>query len=497
MPTQSQHTLTYDTSVTVTAGRPEFYGRAAALHELHTHTSAIRGSGTGVLVTLTGRRQVGKSRLITEFALRSRLPCLYYTARADSAPSRHFQDWARAFGSLSGALPDAETRSRLDGEPQRGDLAEPLPRDWSDAFAALARACSSTPCIVVLDDFEQAVRVEPTLPAIVARSWQRQLRQCPVLFVVVGSAGELTPHATPMTLLPLNPAECAHALGRRPAVAAFDTHLITGGTPRLVAGCAQAGDPYEFVRAQLHDENSDLVVMGERLVATEVAESASARTVLAAIGAEPQPLTSFTRIVAQLPSTGVTAQTAATRALKLLTQRQVVAAHTPVGAPANTKLRRYRIDDSSLRFWHFFVRPHLGDIARGRVDLAVAAFDASWTSWRAAAMHPVVHAALRRLTLTMPEFTRAADVGAWWNREGRELDIVLSARRNQPMVAVGAIKWDDGEPFTADDQRAVDEARSMLPNAERATSLAICPAGARPGAGVDVVLDADALLAAW
>ena len=244
------------------------------------------------------------------------------------------------------------------------------------------------PCIVVLDDFDQAVHAEPALPAILVRHWQRQLRDCPVLLVVIGETAEITPHATEMSVPPLNPAECAHAIGRSSAVNAFDTYLVTGGTPRLVAACAEVGDPTEFVRGQLNDENSDLVVMSERLVASEVADSASARVVLAAIGAESQPLTSFSRIVAQLPTTGVTAQTAATRALKLLTERQVVAVQTPVGAPANTKLRRYRIDDSSLRFWHFFVRPHLSDIARGRADLALAAFDAGWADWRAVAMHP-------------------------------------------------------------------------------------------------------------
>ena len=65
------------------------------------------------------------------------------------------------------------------------------------------------------------------------------------------------------------------------------------------------------------------------------------------------------------------------------------------------------------------------------------------------------------------------------------------------MIGVGTIKWDDGEPFTADDQRAVDESRPALPGAERARSFAVCPAGAQPDAGVDLVLDADALLAAW
>lgn len=483
--------------------RPDFYGRAAALHELHTLLTAVRQSGTGRLLALDGRRHVGTSRLATEFAERAQVPYLYYTAGSDESPARHLRALAESASLSTRPLPYAETL-----------FAEP-PHDWPDAFGRLAEACRDRPTIVVLDDFDEATNARPELPALLASHWRRQLRACPLLFIVVtrgtrtpatsgasgtsgsGRAAQLVPDAT-LTLAPFNPAECAHALGpRTTAMAAFDTYLITGGNPRLVAGVAQVGDPQAFVHQQLADDNSDLVVMGQRLVAREVAESASARLVLGAIGSEPLPFTSFSRIVAQLPTTGVTAQTAATRALKLLTDRHVVAAHTPVGAAANTKLRRYRVEDFSLRFWHFFAQPHLADIARGRADIAIAGFNAGWPAWRQAAMHPVVHDASRRLSLTMPEFTRADVIGGWWNREGHQADLVISAKRNQPVVAVGAVRWRVDEPFTAADRQGLEVARAAVPGGDRARSVAVCPAGAARNSGVDIVIDADTLLGAW
>lgn len=482
------------------SSRPDFYGRAAALHELHAMANAIRESGTGRLLALDGPRHVGTSALATQFTERARVPYLYYTAGADQTPARHLLALAQSAASSTRPLPDAETL-----------FAEP-PHDWSDAFSRLATACRDRPTIVVLDDFQQAVAADPELPALFASHWRRQLRACPLLLIVIGGViGAATSGViatatggragfapdVSLTLAPFNPAECAYALGpRATAMAAFDTYLITGGNPRLVAGVARAGDPLSFVREQLADDNSDLVVMGQRFVAREVADSASARMVLAAIGSESLPFTSFSRIVAQLPTAGVTAQTAATRALKLLTDRHVVTAHTPVGAPVNTKLRRYRVTDFSLRFWHFFAQPHLADIARGRPDIAIAAFDTNWAAWRAAAMHPVVHDALGLLALTMPEFTRADAIGGWWNREGHQADLVMSAKRHQPTVAVGSVQWRD-DPFTAADQRALDAARASVPGAERARSVAICPAGAERGAGADIVVDADTLLGAW
>ena len=482
--------------MTVSLQRPKFYGRAAALHDLHTHVAAIRASGRGRLVTVEGSRQVGKSRLLTEFTERARLPYLYYTAPSTEVPARHMGAWPLAAVHSTSRLPDAETR-----------FAQP-PRDWSDAFDRLASACRDVPSVVVLDNVAAARAAEPAFDEILASHWQRRLRGCPLLLVVIGPVAKKTAAAMPtsalsdvhaMKLLPLNPAECGHALGiRTDPLAAFDAYLVTSGQPRLVAGCAEAGDPGEYVRTQLLDENSDLVVMGQRLVSSEVAESASARLVLAAIAAETVAFTSFSRIVAHLPTTGVTAQTAATRALKLLTDdRQIVSIQVPVGAPKNTKSRRYVVADSYLRFWHFFVQPHLEQIARGRPDIAIDAFDARWSRWRSIAITPVVHESLRRLTLTMPEFTRAESVGGWWNREGFEYDLVVSAKGAQPALAVGAIKWSADEPFTGADQARLDEARTVVPTAARAKRTVVCPAGVDRGADVELIVEPAELLAAW
>ncbi|MGH3523472.1 MAG: ATP-binding protein, partial [Mycobacterium sp.] len=446
--------------MTDSSRRPAFYGRAAALHDLHAHTTAIRDSGRGRLITLDGPRQVGKSRLLTEFTERARLPYLYYTAPSTEIPARHMHAWPLAAVHSTRPLPDAETR-----------FAQP-PRNWPDTFERLASTCRDVPSVVVLDNVATARAAEPDLDDILLTHWQRHLRGCPVLLVVIGPRGGATATGKPptdwypMTLQPLNPAECGHALGTRTeAVTAFDTYLITGGRPRLVAGCAEVGNPGDYVRAQLLDENSDLVVMGERFVSGELAESASARLVLSTIAAEAVTFTSFSRIVAQLPTTGVTAQTATTRALKLLTDQQIVSAHVPVGAPANTKSRRYAVADSYVRFWHFFVQPQFEQIARGCPDIAIDAFDAAWSHWRSIAITPVVYESLRRLTMTMPEFTRAENVGGWWNREGHEYDLVVSAKRAQPVLAVGGVKWSDDETFTATDEARLDEARAVVPNA--------------------------------
>jgi hypothetical protein len=460
------------------------------------------------LLVMTGRRQVGKSRLLTEFVERSKSPSLYMTVPASPAAADHMAAWVEAAVHANRPLPGAK------------DAFQTAPRDWDDAFAKLAAAGGLTPSVVVLDELARARVAEPRLDEILASHWQRALRRRPLLLVLVDGASDLRPDAT-MELGPFNPAECAHALGPRASpLDAFDAFLITGGNPRLVAGCARAAraaaqaaaspgrratdvgaqaNAVDYAHDQLRDENSDLVVMAQRFLSTELAESASAQTVLSVIGAEGVELTTFSRIVAGLPIDGIAAQTAATRALRLLADdKRIVEVDVPVGAPVNTKLRRYHVADLYLRFWHTFVRPRIVDITRGRPDIAIANFDARWPAWREAAIGPVVRHSLRRLALTMPVLTRVESVGGWWNRDGsRECRLVLAGDSAHPVVALGAVKWRADEPFTLADSRLLARARDIVPGASRARLVAVAPAGASPDADVDVVIDAQALLSAW
>ena len=58
---------------------PGFIGRTAYLRELSARLALAAGSG-GDFVLLRGRRQVGKSRLITEFLARSGARSVYFQA---------------------------------------------------------------------------------------------------------------------------------------------------------------------------------------------------------------------------------------------------------------------------------------------------------------------------------------------------------------------------------------------------------------------------------
>ncbi|MGW2180160.1 ATP-binding protein [Streptomyces sp. NPDC001732] len=475
-----------------------FYGRQRTLADLERRTLRIRESGTGQLLAVRGRRQVGKSRLFTHFVEQSGLPYLYFSAVKNAPPATQLQTLTAELRTSTTPLADADS------------LFSAAPGDWRDALGRIAVACRSTPSVVVIDEFPWAAAADPTLEGQLQNAWDRQLENTPVLFVLIGSdvgmMERLTEHDRPLhgrarnlTVAPFDPAECAEALGSEgDPPAAFDTALITGGYPRLVLDRARARSTRAFVHEQLGDENSDLAVMGQRSLDAEFPDAQQARRVLSAMGGADIGVSTFTQVVGRLPEEGSTAHTAVTRAIKVLTDKGVVSVDVPVGAPANSKLRRYRIDDPYLRFWFRFVEEQQAHIARGRADIARTAFDRGWPSWRGRAVEPLVQEAVYRLGPELPGLEDAGRVGSWWNRDNsQEYDIVVPAASGKRMLLLGSVKWHETKRFSDRDLSRLAEARSAVPGASAAPLLAVCPAGVDDGVHPDLALAPADLLAAW
>lgn len=472
----------------------DFVGRAEDLGRIESWFRAVAESGTGQMVAVRGRRQVGKSTLYTEFLRRSGAPHVFFTGIHGGDVRVQLDEFRACALEADPPLPEAATL-----------FAGPA-RSWRDVFGRVQLAAREGPVVVVLDEFPWATQNDPTLEGVLQVAWDRELSRLPVLLVLIGSdvvmMEQLTEYGRPLygrvresVIGTLTPAEVSTALGWA-AATSFDGYLVTGGYPRLVAEAARFRNPTSFVRSGVEDDTSILVSLGQRAIDAEFPPDAQARHVLATIGAEEVGLPTFSTVVGRLGDDEGSSRTAVTRALKLLGERKrLVAIDTPAGSSTNTKLRRYRITDPYLRFWFRFVGPQLANITRGRADLAVSEFDAGWESWRGKAIEPVVRDAIHRLA---PELGMGdvADVAGWWDRQSTaEVDIVASTTRR--VVAVGSVKWRTRKKFGAADLAALDAARAVAPHAVDATMIGVSAAGFTPKLDLDVRLGAEDLLAAW
>lgn len=217
---------------------------------------------------------------------------------------------------------------------------------------------------------------------------------------------------------PFTVADTAAMVGVDDCSVAVDAQVVTGGYPRLCFEWGGAPDVMFFVREQLTDENSDLVVAGYTVLAAGFPTDIQARHVLGAIGVGDRTNKTI--------STRAGLQAAPlTRLLPLLREaKRVVAADLPVSTrPAREP--RYRVAVPYLRFWLHFIEPALPDIARGRCDLVLARLRDSWLDYRGRALEPLVRASLERLATSDLRLAGTAVVGGYWTRTGSiEVDLV-------------------------------------------------------------------------
>jgi uncharacterized protein len=475
-----------------------FFGRQAELARLAAELDLVISSGAGRLVTVRGRRQVGKSRLVERFATESGVA---YGVVAGMKGTPVEVQMRRAIETLSSS---ARPLPGLDA------LTVVTPASWYDLLARLRLVGSDVPAVLVIDEFPWAEETNRGLDGLLQSLWDSDLRRLPVLALLIGSdeamMEKLFAHDRPLfgrvstnlVIEPFNPAETAAALGgSRSPLEVFDAQLVTGGFPEMVAHARNFSSVAKLVEAALSRPHGLLADIAQINLAGEFAEASSTRLVLEAIGADEIGVVNFSRI-ASLLGGGTSAETAVSRATNLLVDtKRIVAVDLPAGA-RSTRLKRYRIADPYLRFWFRFIEPHLRNIEVGRSDLAIEAFRRSWPTWRGKAIEPLVREAFLRLAPSLePPFDSIESVGGWWDRVGtHEFDIVGSNRRAEP-VAVGSIKWKQTGRFDNRDLTELWVARSVVPGAGGAKLVALAPHGIAPGVRADLTLDAMDLLAAW
>lgn len=299
-----------------------------------------------------------------------------------------------------------------------------------------------------------------------------------------------------MILRELNPRDVAELTGTS-GVDAFDAHLVTGGQPLVVESWEPGMTLDDFLRAELGDSTTPLVVNGQRILESEFSETSLSRRVLTAIGGRGER--TFTAVQQAAANIDAIPSTSLTRTLSTLREKRVVALDEPLSMKRAVKDRRYRIADPALRFWLAFVEPHLGDIDAGRGDIAYTRVVNGYSAWRSRAVEPVVREAVWRLAPTSP-WPEARAVGAWWPRNNNpEIDLIGADDRPAGNIYfVGTIKWRTDKPLTSREAaQLVTDAASVPGAPPDVATVGVCPGGMADGALLDIVWTADDLLQAW
>ncbi len=467
----------------------EFVGREGELARLTRHLDQVRKTHRGLLLSVRGRRRVGKSRLVEQFVGKSGAQAIFYTA-VQGPGSVELQRFFEAIKQSD--VPAAD-------DVRQGASAN----SWEGALLLAVRGTTAAaPVIVVIDEFPYLADKEPNIEAVLQLLWDRTFQRLPVLVILIGSdrstmealnqeGRPLYDRVRDLVVRPLSPATVARMLGIS-AADALDAYTIIGGFPVLALQWGRRRSMKAYLQESLTDPSSFLVISAERALAAEFSTDVQARAVLSAIGSDARSHKTL------LERTGLP-QASLDRSLQVLVDKGVVWRLTPYSITPAPKIRTYMIADPYLRFWLRFVGPELDTIDRGRGDRVLATVLRDFQVFRGRSIEPTIREALEIL-LPDDRFGEAKHIGSYWNRNSSiEVDLVGGDESPIPrrITFVGSIKWGQDRTFEHRDTAQLAAYRLLVPGADTATRLVgVSRHGFQPRSGPDVQIGPTEILAA-
>lgn len=415
-----------------------FVGRERELGVLND----LYGRGGFQMVVVYGRRRVGKTALINEFARGKRT--LSFTA-LEQSDAANLADFSRRVSEFFG-LPSS-----------MGPFSS-----WLSAFDYVADQAAKDPFVFLFDELPYAAQRGESVPSALQVAIDHKMRETGLFLILCGSdqgfmESEVLGRKSPLYgrrtaqihLGPLGYREAAMMLPGLPPQEQFRFYGCFGGVPYYL----QQVDPSLGLRknlARLYFDPSGLLfdepygLLRQEL--SEPALYAGALRAIASGAARPKEIAERSGME----------PTSVSRYLRTLERLEIVERRVPFGEnPQTSRKGTYRILDACFDFWFRFVMPSVSDIEGGLGAVVADGLSeqlisdylghrfemlcAEWLTERAAARE-----------LPIP----ATAVGSWWGtnpakRERDDID-VLAADRAGKRLLMGECKYRESFNETAE-----------------------------------------------
>lgn len=379
----------------------------------------------GQLVLLYGRRRIGKSYLLENFA--EGKPTVFYQA-TQQAEDIELEGFTKAVQPVVG------------GEYLPAGYRFPT---WDEALVFLStRHRAAHRLLVILDEFPYLADSTRGLPSIVQRWWDQHGRNSNIMLVLCGSAQrfmeELDGVAAPLhqrftAKFHIGPLGYRDAALFTPTLSAEDkarVFAVLGGTPLYLRQWNVKASFRDNLLALFGDPASSLVDSAELILSTDLED---ARGPYRALQAVALGATKHSEIRER-------AKISTDRVIQRLTALDLLQKRVPAtDHPDRSRRSVYAVADPYFRFYFRFIATNRGNIDRGLgeqvVDNAIMPF---FDDYMGFAFEDIARSFARHL-ISRGEVT-GDSVGSWWSTDGQhEIDIVGTAARRPTFV--GSVKW--------------------------------------------------------
>lgn len=381
------------------------------------------------LIVVYGRRRTGKTSLIRHFT-RDRRAVFYV---ADTA-SR--SDQLAAF-----------SRAAFQGVGEES-LGETRFSDWETALRFVASRAVDEPLLLVMDEFSYLCDSDGSLPSVIQRLWDAELRHSRLHIVICGSyvsfmEREVLGMKNPLygrrtgtwRLEPFDFAEARLFFPERSVGDQLGLYGVFGGIPAYL----ERPDPHAEI--------------GQNIIDTILTRGAplydEPRFLLMQELRDPHTYFSICKAVATGRTTpneiaqgaGLSDRGVASRYLQTLRDLHVLERRVPATErnPERTRRGRYYLRDPYLRFWFRFVLPNVSALEAGDPERIYRSRIEPWLEQHLGrSFEEVCLQRLRRLNDEDALPAMYDRIGGWWR--GRE-EIDIAAVSDKGSLLLGECKW--------------------------------------------------------
>ncbi len=385
-------------------------------------------------VLVYGRRRVGKTRLLQEWAKATGLPTFYWESPRSTADNVR-SSLAREFGRW------------LHGE---GGPRAPRYDDWSDLLRAIHQQVTQRPTLLIFDEFPWAVEADTALPSYLKTAWDQLFAHTRVKLFLTGSHisamekllesdaplfGRLTRklHVRPLPYSQIAPFIPHYNPEKRLAVFA-----IVGGIPDYLRAWDDRADLLTNIRDIFISEDSPYRNETQLLISDVLRrDSPDYEAVLDAIGRGFHDHDG-------IATDTVLSSARTAHILEMLVDVRLVEHRIRASVPPKqheiARHARYFLGDPFLRFFYRFIRPNRSLIAQGIYTELEHEFQSQMRSFVGSTFEELCRSwtlvqARHGLLPFSPDF-----VGSDWGSQHQADVVTVNWREHQ--VLVGEAKWE-------------------------------------------------------
>lgn len=422
-----------------------FIGRERELGTLQ----RLFDTGTFQLPVVYGRRRVGKTALIEQFA--KDLPTVFFTA-VESDARVNLRNLSRELYAFEHPGEDVE--------------GAPLFADFYTAFEAVFRLARRRRVVFVIDEFPYLAKAEPGVPSFLQALVDKNKDESKLLLVLCGSSlsfmreqvlDEKSPlygrRTAQMELQPFDFFESLPFLEGMSLRDAAQVYGMVGGIPLYLLQFDSGASLEDNVKKAFLDPSSILYEEPTNLLKQEVQKASQYNATLAAIASGASQSNEI--------ATAVGFSTAEiTYYLKELQRIGLVKREQPIMKGGKRAI--YSVSDNLFRFWHRFVLPYRSTIERGVLVRALSAFERYMPDYMGPVFKGVCEQWLWRRYVQGALDFEFDDVGRWWGNDPeqrRQAEIDIVCMDGKSASALGECKW-RSDPFPQSDlEKLMDRGR--------------------------------------